>query len=224
MASTESFKISWEEKDKKISSQVSFSFTSPLQTGFDAFPPSASSSRSIVLNEVGWKFIDKYLCVFLTHWSCENSLNFFDIFLTHWNCRFSLVSPSVSSRSLLFSLPWLIFERNMLRFKIHLFDDPRSLSRWHRETGIEFDFINTIGQVELSSWSFNLFILSLWALHPSFVNPPFHLYLFFLSLIFSVPWLDYDKLMAVVRRHLLEVILTFCSFKYCLQKVESLLC
>ena len=212
------------KRTKNISTQVSFSFTSPLQTGFDAFPPSASSSRSIVLNEVRWKFIEFFVFFLLIeivkiHWKRIFVFFFlieimkihwnFDIFLTHWNRRFFLVSPSVSSRSLLFSLPWLFFERNKFTFKIHLFDDPRSLSRGHGETGIEFDFINTIGQIELSSWSFNLLILSLWALHPSFVNSPFHLCLFFLSLIFSVPWLVYDKLMAVVRRHLLEVILTF---------------
>ena len=84
------------KKKKKKSYQVFFSFTSPLQRGLDAFPPSASSSRRIVLNIRSSEKVLTNLIYFL-----KNIL----VRLTHWNRHFSFVSPSVFSRSLLFSLP-----------------------------------------------------------------------------------------------------------------------
>ena len=144
----------------------------------------------------------------------ENS-SIFLCFLTHWNPKFIniFVCFSYSLKSPLFtcfafcilSFPLILFAwddfwnkrvyvsnslvvfwRKKFTFQIHLFADGRCLS--HRETWVEFDLINIIGYVQLSTSSFKLFISSLWTLHPSFVNPPFNLYLFFQSLIFSVPW------------------------------------
>ena len=128
--------------------------------------------------------------------------------VTHWNRCFSFVSPSVFSRSLLFSLPLLSLKKTNLLCKIYLFAYRRCLSRRHRKSWIEFHFFNTIRQVEVS-WAFKLMtsfifikMLSLQALHPSFVNPPFDLYLIFSFHIsldsFSVPQKVYDKLTVVV--------------------------
>ena len=125
---------------KKKTFKVSFSFTSPPANKHHLPPASwiwrisakcpkqPKHCAEMSLGENSLNFV----VAFLTHLNSENSLKFFQcfsdslklwkfiekkyfgVFLTHRNRCFSLALPSVSSRALLFSLPWLVFEINMV--------------------------------------------------------------------------------------------------------------